>query len=317
MLALVISRIGPRGAATDPQLTPTSSERLATPTALALDAPDEVIGGGDQARAAAYPITLQVTTPDRRAPRVWVVQRRLVRTAAWNYDPNPDTASFLSGMSVRPVIGIPYSPENADWFEAMGAGAEFVVQMNTGAIRRYQFAEIRALRRSDTDIFRQVAPGLALILIGETDAEGLPTAVRTLVTADYAPEQELSRLEALSVGQPTSLPTMTRIPSTEVPFAGMEVQVIAVTYGGGQITTRLRLYNGGSKPMPFTANDLCLTLGYTSIPSGPRLPAEGLAPLVLLPEQAADLTLAWVWSGEPFGVLNVGAYRYRLQFTPG
>ena len=32
-----------------------------------------------------------------------------------------------------------------------------------------------------------------LLLIGETDADGLPTATRTLVTATYPPEQELSR----------------------------------------------------------------------------------------------------------------------------
>ena len=102
--------------------TPTRTPLSVTPTPLALDAPDEVIGGGDQSRAAAYPITLQVTTPDRRAPRVWVVQRRLVHTAAWNYDPNPDTASFLSGMSVRPVIGIPYSEDNAAGAPQLGAG---------------------------------------------------------------------------------------------------------------------------------------------------------------------------------------------------
>jgi hypothetical protein len=49
------------------------------------------------------------------------------------------------------------------------------------------------VRRSETSIFRQVSPGLALLLIGETDGDGLPTATRTLVTATYPPEQELSR----------------------------------------------------------------------------------------------------------------------------
>src|SRR5690606_33775163 len=38
-----------------------------------------------------------------------------------------------------------------------------------------------------------VSPGLVLLLIGETDDDGLPTATRTLVTATYPPEQELSR----------------------------------------------------------------------------------------------------------------------------
>jgi hypothetical protein len=65
--------------------------------------------------------------------------------------------------------------------------------MNTGAILRYEFAAKTEIRRSDTSIFRQVSPGLVLLLIGETDADGLPTATRTLITATYPPEQELSR----------------------------------------------------------------------------------------------------------------------------
>ncbi len=44
--------------------------------------------------------------------------------------PNPDTASFLSGMSMRLVIGIPWSEENATWFAQIGAGADFQLQMN-------------------------------------------------------------------------------------------------------------------------------------------------------------------------------------------
>lgn len=165
-----------------------------TPTPLALEAQDDVITGGDQERAVAYPVNLQVVLPDSSAPpRVWVVQRREVRAAEWNYDPNPDIASFVNGMSVRPVIGIPYSEENAAWFASMGEGAIFNLTMNTGAILRYEFAARTEVRRSDTRIFRQVGPGLVLLLIGETDDEGLPTATRTLVTATYPPEQELSR----------------------------------------------------------------------------------------------------------------------------
>jgi len=38
-----------------------------------------------------------------------------------------------------------------------------------------------------------VGPGLVLLLIGETDGDGLPTGTRTIVTASYPPEQELSR----------------------------------------------------------------------------------------------------------------------------
>ncbi|MBZ0280767.1 MAG: hypothetical protein K8L97_08490 [Anaerolineae bacterium] len=175
------------------EVSPTPTPLVSpTPTPLALEAQDEVIEGGDDSRAVAYPINLQIDNGDD-TPRVWVVQRRVIQTSEWNYDLNPDTASFLYGMSVRPVIGIPWSEENAAWFEAMDAETDFSLQMNTGAVLRFEFAAKTEVRRSDTHIFRQVGPGLVLLLIGETDEDGLPTATRTLITATYPPEQELLR----------------------------------------------------------------------------------------------------------------------------
>lgn len=173
-------------------ITPTP-EVSPTPTPLALEAQDDVITDGDADRAVAYPVNLQVVLADGGTPRVWVVQRREVRAAQWNFDPNPDIASFVNGMSVRPVIGIPWSEDNAELFSAIREGAVFNLTMNTGAILRYEFAAKSEVLRSDTRIFRQVGPGLVLLLIGETDGAGLPTGTRTLVTASYPPEQELSR----------------------------------------------------------------------------------------------------------------------------
>ncbi|MBN1966138.1 MAG: hypothetical protein JW910_15925, partial [Anaerolineae bacterium] len=189
---------GGGGSETNPETTAEPSVTLTpevspTPTPLALEAQDDVITGGDSARAVAYPVNLQVVSGDNSSPRVWVVQRRAVSAAEWNFDPNPDIASFVNGMSVRPVIGIPWSENNAALFEAMEEGTVFNLTMNTGAILRYEFAAQTEVLRSDTRIFRQVGPGLVLLLIGETGEDGLPTGTRTLVTATYPPEQELSR----------------------------------------------------------------------------------------------------------------------------
>src|SRR5690606_17278683 len=162
--------------------TPTP-EVSPTPTPLALEAQDDVITDGDSDRAVAYPVNLQLILPDGSAPRVWVVQRREVRAAQWNFDPNPDIASFVNGMSVRPVIGIPWSEDNASLFENIADGTVFNLTMNTGAILSYEFAAKDEVLRSDTRIFRQVGPGLVLLLIGETDIDGLPTGTRTLVSA--------------------------------------------------------------------------------------------------------------------------------------
>ncbi|MDX2159902.1 MAG: hypothetical protein SF162_01120 [bacterium] len=323
MVALVLLRGGSDGSVEvtpDMDVTATLPGGV-TPTPLALEAQDDVIEGGDASRAPFYPINLQITVPDETVPRVWVVQRRAVRASEWNYDPNPDTASFLNGMSVRPVIGIPWSEDNADWFAQIEAGAEFRLQMNTGAILTFAFEEKREVRRSDTVIFRQVNPGLVLLLLGETDADGMPTGTRTLVTAAYPVEQELGRMGELigSLAQPVIAVTPTPLPTampTAIPFIELDVQIVSVTTAEGRITTRMRLYNGGATVIPITPDDVWLVLGYAENPPGPRTPAEGLAPFDLLPGQAADLTLVWAWSGEPFGSLGVGEYRFAIQFIP-
>ncbi len=301
---------------TDPTHTPTP-EVSPTPTPLALEAQDDVIEGGDSERAVAYPVNLQIVPAGGAIPRVWVIQRRAVRAAEWNYDPNPDVASFINGMSVRPVIGIPWSEDNALWFDAMSAGTTFTLTMNTGAILQYEFVEKTDMRRSDTGIFRQVGPGLVLLLIGEVDDMGLPTASRTLVTASYPPEQELSRdgeLIGLNLPEPipTAQPTTTPLPQTDT-FADVDVQIISVTTQEGRLNTRFHIYNGGTHPITISPDDITLKLGYEPDPIGPRTPAEGLEPFTLLPEQVADLRLVWQWNGEPYGISQIGSYLFVLE----
>ena len=300
---------------TEPTHTPTP-EVSPTPTPLALEAQDDVIEGGDSERAVAYPVNLQIVPPDGATPRVWVIQRRAVRAAEWNYDPNPDVASFINGMSVRPVIGIPWSEDNAAWFDAMTAGTTFTLTMNTGAILQYEFVEKTDVRRSDTGIFRQVGPGLVLLLIGEVDDMGLPTATRTLVTASYPPEQELSRdgeLIGLSFPEPmlTAKLTTTPLPQTDT-FADVDVQIISVTTQDGRLNTRFRIYNGGTQPITISPDDITLTLGYEPDPIGPRTPAEGLESFTLFPEQVADLSLTWRWDGEPYTYIDIKRYHFSI-----
>ena len=301
-----------------PEIEPTETPVVTpTPTPLALEAQDDIIEDGDDERTVAYPVSLQVALPDGSPPRVWVVQRRAVRASEWNYDPNPDIASFINGMSVRPVIGIPFSEDNAQWFEDMDDGTIFTVTMNTGAMLRFDFAARSQVRRSDTDIFRQVSPGLVLLLIGERDEEGLPTATRTLITATYPPDQELGRDGELAG---LTLPDLPAIAATATPiqqnspFADVDVQIISVTTQPGQLTTRFRIYNGGSETLHITGDDIQLALGFVPNPVGPYVPAETLSSLTLLPEQAVDITLTWEWYSEPYATLQVGSFMYTLNF---
>ncbi|MAU11763.1 MAG: hypothetical protein CL607_18200 [Anaerolineaceae bacterium] len=301
-----------------PQASPSPTLEISpTPTPLALEAQDDVIAGGDSERAATYPVNLQVVTSSSETPRVWVVQRRNIDAAEWNYDPNPDIASFVNGMVVRLLIGIPWSEDNAALFDAIKEDAVFNLTLNTGAVLRYEFADKSEVLRSDTGIFRQVGPGLVLLLIGELDENGLPTATRTLVTASYPPEQELSRLDELV--SLVTLPTVTAPMITPTPIATVEtaadldVQIISVTTVEGQLTVQMRIYNQGYEAVTFTPDDIWLALGYAENPAGPRNPAEGLQAFDLLPEQAVDLTLVWYWAGESYASIGIGEYRFAIQ----
>src|SRR5688572_12123442 len=139
--------------------TPTATAaKSPTPTPLALENQDSVIQSGDAAKSAnalAYPVLLKVDVPGMDMPRVFVVQRRAVKTAAWDYDTNPDTASFITGMAVRPAIGIPWSEENALFFQQLVTGSKFEVRMNTGAVLHYEYISTQSILRSDTSILRQ------------------------------------------------------------------------------------------------------------------------------------------------------------------
>jgi hypothetical protein len=176
-------------------LTPTP-EISPTPTPLALEESDPVIRAGDSRRRNYYPVLLQVYPADGSAPRVFVVQERAVQTADWQFDPNPDVASWVSGLLVRPVLGLPFSPENRDLMQTLAPGARFALQMNTGAVLNFVYSESRQVARQETAIFTQTEPGLALVLIGETDLEGALTETRWMVTAAYPVEQEVERLRA-------------------------------------------------------------------------------------------------------------------------
>jgi hypothetical protein len=321
MVVFILPRLSGRGQKTAANAAITATQtatpgKSPTPTPIALEDQDSVIQGGDSGRAAAFPVNLRVALPSVSQPRVFVVQRRVIQTAEWNFDPNPDTASYIAGLSVRPIIGIPYSPENDALFRSVADGTTFTLQMNTGAALRFAFEQRLVVSRSDTGIFRQVGPGLVLALIGERDISGAPTATRIVITATYAPDQELARDGALTGLLPTPAPTQTPTSSpTLPPLSQLEVQVISVTTVLGRATMQLRLYNGSAEAVQIMPDMIWMAFGYAPNPSGPRVPADGLVPFALLPGQAADITIHWVWAGEPFGTAGIVSFRFSIEFV--
>lgn len=81
------------------------------------------------------------------------------------------------------------------------------------------------------------------------------------------------------------------------------------------MTTRLRLYNGGTSTLTLIPDDIWLALGYAPQPPGPRITAETISTFDLLAGQATDLTLIWPWAGEPYATLVIGEWRYALNLS--
>lgn len=165
-----------------------------TPTPLALEESDRFIRAGASRNRDYFPVLLRVRPAPDVPVRVFVVQERAIDTADWRFDPNPDVASWVSGLLVSPVFGLPYSDDNAELVGALGPGARFEIQMNTGATLTFDYASTRQVARAETDVFRQVEPGIVLILIGQTGADGLLTEHRPVVIGRYPVEQEVERL---------------------------------------------------------------------------------------------------------------------------
>ncbi len=294
-----------------------------TPTPIALEEQDTIIKDGDRdaGRALAYPVGLQIYPPGEQQPRVFVVQRRAVEYSEWAYDPNPDTASYLLGMSVRRVVGIPFSEENAALFDRLYEGAIFHLILNTGAVIEYRFDQRREVRRSDTAAFRQISPGLVLVLIGELNEEGAPTATRSLVVARYEPEQELTREGFLStdveriapIASATPIiPTVTPLPARDLLYVEL---VSASTSPDGYLVTELRLYNGQFEAVTIYPDDIHIAFGHQPNPPGPWQSAEGFDEMTILPGQALDLSITWEWEYESFLTIQVMEYIFNIELS--
>jgi len=308
--------------ANDPFASPTARQTV-TPTPIALEEQDTIIRDGDRdtGRALAYPVGLQIYPSGEQQPRVFVVQRRMVEFSEWEYDPNPDTASYLLGMSVRRVVGIPWSKDNNELFDRLNEDAIFHLILNTGAVIEYRFDSLTDVRRSDTAAFRQISPGLVLVLMGEVDEEGAPTATRSLVIARYEAEQELTRTGYLSTDTERSEPIATATPiiptATPIPAKDLlHVELVsAATSPDGYLVTELRLYNGQFEPVTIYPQDIQIAFGHQPNPPGPWQPAERFEELVILPGQALDLSIMWRWEDRMlFSILAIIHFRFEIRF---
>lgn len=184
----------------DAALTPTVTE-----TPIVFDDLDAVIGQGDFENY--FPILLEVQ-PQDVSSRVYVVQQKPIDVAAWDYDErNPDIATWISGLLVKPVLGIPFTPDNKSLLDDVQAGDELLLHMSTGNILKFVVEEKDRVVRQDTTLFQQNEPGIVLVMLGETGAND-----RLVIIGSYPPEQELQQEGSEGVVAPT---TVSQIGDTE------------------------------------------------------------------------------------------------------
>lgn len=183
--------------------TPAPTATL-TPTPLALNNSDAFLREGDTTNRDFYPVFLDVQLPDQEQPRVFVVQERLISTTEWLFEAHPDVASWISGTVIRPIIGIPHNESNALFIENIRSGTIFTLRTNTGSALRFSYSATHHLGRQDTALFRQFSPGFVLVLLGESDTFGMPTAIRPIILADYNSTQEMDNIGSL-IHAPTQM----------------------------------------------------------------------------------------------------------------
>lgn len=292
-----------------PTLTPTSiATHTPTPTPLALRESDRFVGGGQRSNRTFFPVMFTVDVPGDAQPRVFVVQERVVNTSEWHYETNPDVASWVSGMLVQPVIGIPFSDANADLMERLIPGTTFTLRMNTGAELRFEFASMTQVGRQDTIIFRQREPGLALVLIGETDNYGSPTLSRPVALANYLPEQELAAL-----GGTRDMPTPTLIPTPPSTVNGLDVQLRAVRLDGRSLYVDARFFNPQREEVTISSDDLWVIFGFVSQPNGVQHTPVEFSGIRVASGMAMDTTIHFAWNGsDPYATLNLAGWTYSV-----
>jgi hypothetical protein len=313
LFLMLRGRGGPAKAAFAGTVTPTATEtpvKSPTPTPIAIENIDDLAGASEKG-GVSFPVKLTVLESQQTQPMVYVVQRRKIALADWRYTDNPGVATFISGLTVRPIIGIPYSTENAAEFASMSDGTTFEIVTNTGALLRFDYVTTLQVQNTDTSIFNQTGPGIVLILIGQTGADGSPTLYRTAVTASYDASQELRpgsnviSAKAMEPVGPVVLPTVTLTPT---PIRVTTMNLISAGIGPDFLLVRFRLINVRSEPVTVTGDDIWVAFGYAPRPDEPRVPSEGMMPVTILPDQAADFSVYFKYDGsEPYATIGIGA----------
>jgi len=162
--------------------TPTPTERI-RPTATAFASPlpqpscETIISSGDVEMSVALPVSLTAGNA------TYIVRPIVPQDDAWSFPPNRSgEAVWVCGTVVNYVIGLEPTAENEALVRNLAPGDQIRLQMTSGAVLLFRFAERRDASPGAESALAQQKPRLTLVL-PESDAW-------QIVIADYAAEAE-------------------------------------------------------------------------------------------------------------------------------
>jgi hypothetical protein len=179
----------------------TSVAGRATPTpAPGTPVPGQIISPGP---GGTVPLTLTAPSAIEFGDHKFEVLPVEVTKGAWPYQHgHPDKAVWVFGTLINYVVGLEASQDNTRLLESLKEGDLIELTTYGGKTFSFRYSGSQRVTVDQTDVFRQLRPGLTLVLLGEKDEK------RLVVSASYVVENEPSPSGqvAAKVGTPVNVP---------------------------------------------------------------------------------------------------------------
>jgi len=181
---VILVYLGLRGAGQDPEVTATPTEVIEpTATTLTQVSPvpvpscETIISSGDAEVSVALPVSLTV------GGAVYPVEPIVPQEDAWTYpEGRSGSGVWVCGTVINYVVGLQPTPANQDLIGNLAPGSELTLQLSSGTVLHFRFAERRDVEPGADEALSQQQPRLTVVLAG--------TESWQVALADYAAEAE-------------------------------------------------------------------------------------------------------------------------------
>lgn len=134
-------------------------EPTATPTQQPVYDINRIVGGGEF-EAERDSVTVEI------GGKIYPIKQIEIE-ADWEYEESADVASMIYGLTIKRVIGIPYSAQNNNILRGLNPQDTVSLTLSSGEVLRYEVTEVFERRVGDVeDLFDQTTPGIEIVLMG-------------------------------------------------------------------------------------------------------------------------------------------------------